>query len=48
MNDTDVDISFLMSLLTHLPQNARLVEFYLAAAGLDRFLGHQDWKDHLR
>jgi len=36
------------SLCTHLPQDARLVELYLAAAGLGRFLGHQDWKDHLR
>jgi mannosyltransferase len=36
------------SLCPQLPQDARLVELYLAAAGLGRFLGHQDWKDHLR
>ena len=36
------------SLCSHLPQDARLVELYLAAAGLGRVLGHQDWKDHLR
>ena len=36
------------SLCPQLPQDARLVELYLAAAGLGRVLGYQDWKDHLR
>ena len=36
------------SLCSHLPQDARLVELYLAAAGLGRVLGHQDWEDQLR
>jgi hypothetical protein len=35
-------------LCSQLPQDDRLVELYLAAAGLGRVLGHQDWKDHLR
>ena len=36
------------SLCSHLPSDARLVELHLAAAGLARVLGNEDWKDDLR
>jgi hypothetical protein len=35
-------------LCSHFPQDDRIVELYLASAGLGRVLGHQDWKDYLR